>query len=260
MRLLTYNLLAGEDDSEAFERLRKATALLQHARPDLLVLNECNLLARDGGRLLRELEAQLSMNAALAIAHSGYHVAVLQRGGTFDTVEALQSGFAHAALVARVTVHGLELKVIGTHLDPYSGAQRLLEAQQLLAHVQRDEPTVLLGDLNAVSPRDVAALAPERWVERYQQRHLDASGAIDTRAIAALEAGGLVDLHAALHAPAQPTRPSARYAQSDRPSQRLDYIFASAGLAATAVACSPYQHPFAQDASDHLPLYADLAL
>lgn len=257
MRLLTYNLLAG-DDADACERLAQATALLRDASPDVLVLNECNLLARDARRL-RDLETALSMQARLAPAVSGFHVALLLRDGSFDALEALQTGFTHAAIVARVTLRGRQLKLIGAHLDPYSPAQRLQEVQRLLAQVQPHERVALLGDLNAISPRDAPALAPDLWVERYRRRHLDERGAIDTRAIAALEAAGLVDLHAALNMPTQATRPTRRYAQSERPAQRLDYIFASPPLAGTAVRCSPYPHAYAQTASDHLPVYADLA-
>jgi endonuclease/exonuclease/phosphatase family metal-dependent hydrolase len=257
VRLLTYNLLAG-DDGDALERFAQATALLRDARPDVLVLNECNLLARDGQRL-RDLETALSMQARLAPAASGFHVALLLRDGTFDAVEVLQTGFAHVAMVARVTIGGRQLKVIGTHLNPYSPGQRLQEAQRLLAHVEANERVALLGDLNAISPRDAPALAPRLWVERYRRRHQGEGGAIDTRAIATLEAAGLVDLHAALHMPTRPTRPTQRYAQSERPAQRLDYIFASRTLAGTAVQCSPYLHAYAQTASDHLPVYADLA-
>ena len=66
-------------------------------------------------------------------------------------------------------------------------------------------------------------------------------------------------MHAALHGQTAATRPTQRYARSDRPSQRLDYIFASADLARSATACAPFEHPYAQTASDHLPLYADFA-
>src|SRR5690349_8718603 len=84
VRLLTYNLLAG-DDADAVERFARAIALLRDASPDVLVLNECNLLARDTERL-RALETALSMQARLAPATSGHHVALLLREGTFDAV------------------------------------------------------------------------------------------------------------------------------------------------------------------------------
>lgn len=256
MRALTYNLLAGEADDEA--RFPEALALLRAAEPDVLALNECGLLAADGGVRLRQLEAALGMKARLAEAASGFHVALALRAGTFEQLERLQAGFAHAALVATVRVCSRELRVIVAHLDPFSPSQRLREVEALALHVR--DATLLLGDLNAISPRDVAASDPAGWVERYRKRHLNAHGEIDTRALEHLERSGLVDVHAALHAVTQPTRPTSRYARSERPIQRLDYIFATPQLARAATACAPYQHALAATTSDHEPLYADFAL
>ena len=257
MRVLSYNLLAGQDDDVA--RLCEAAWLLQAARPDVLVLNEATLLALDEGARLRELEAALGMHGTLALARSGYHVALFVRAEPALFVEIVSGELTHVALSATVRVGSHELQVVGAHLDPFSADKRVDEVGLLLARLDAGRPRLLLGDLNAVSPRDVAAARPEAWVERYRARHLDASGAIDVRALEALERSGLVDVHACLHAETMPTRPTARYATGDRPSQRLDYIFASTDLARTATACAPFEHPSAETASDHRPLYADFA-
>jgi exodeoxyribonuclease-3 len=257
MRVLTYNLLAGHGDDAV--RLRAAILLLQAAAPDVLVLNECTLLALDDGARLRALEAVLGMHATLALAPTGYHVALLVRAAISVRACAVEGGLSHAALVGALRVGSQELQVVAAHLDPFSPAKRLREVDVLLARIDADRPALLLGDLNAISPRDVASLRPDTWVERYRARHLDASGALDVRAIAALERHKLVDVHAALHPQTLMTRPTSRYASGDRPSQRLDYIFASNDLARSASACAPFDHPLAQTTSDHLPLYADFA-
>lgn len=256
MRVLTYNLLAGGPDD--VQRLQQATLLLRAAQPDVLALNECSLLA-DRARL-RELEQALGMEARLAEAESGFHLALLLRDGAFEQLELLHEGFAHAALAASVRVCGSQLQVIVAHLDPFSASHRQAEAASLLQHKTDTRPTLLLGDLNAISRVDVASAHPEQWPERYRARHLNAYGQIDTCAIDQLEQAGLVDIHAALHKPTQPTRPTPRYArhgQDARPSQRLDYILTSADLARTAKACTPFDHPLAETTSDHYPLNAD---
>ena len=255
MRALTYNLLAGHDDDDA--RLEQATLLLQAAQPDVLVLYECTLLALENCARLRQLEAALGMQAQLALAASGFHVALLLRGGEIEGVEALTTGFSHVALVASVRVCRWQLRVIAAHLDPYSPEQRVREVERIVAQLSRERASLVMGDLNAISARDLDACHPEQWVERYRKRHLSAAGAIDTRAIEVLEENTLVDVHAALHAKTSPTRPTSRYARADRPLQRLDYIFASSELAHAARECAPYGHACAQTASDHLPLYAD---
>ncbi|HTU56828.1 MAG TPA: endonuclease/exonuclease/phosphatase family protein [Polyangiales bacterium] len=257
MRALTYNLLAGQDDDVA--RLREATLLLRAAKPDVLVLNEGALLALDEGVRLRELEAALGMHGTLGLARSGYHVALFVRGEPAQHVEVVAGELSHVALVARLRVGRHELQVVGAHLYPFSAEKRLREVELLLTRLDVSLPTLLLGDLNAISPRDVATARPESWVERYRARHLDASGVVDVRALAALERSGLIDVHASHHGETMPTRPTARYATGDRPSQRLDYIFASADLARTATHCAPFEHSSAETASDHRPLYADFA-
>jgi exodeoxyribonuclease III len=260
MRVLTYNLLAGQDDDVL--RLQEAALLLRAAQPDVLVLNEATLLGLDDGARLRELEAVLGMHGTLALARSGYHVALLVRDATATTVESVESvagPLSHVALVAKLRFGSHELQVVGAHLDPFSADRRLQEVEWVLKRIDPARPRLLLGDLNAISPRDAATARPETWVERYRARHLDASGAIDVRALDALERSGLIDVHAALHRETVPTRPTARFARADRPSQRLDYIFASADLARTAIACAPFEHAGAETASDHRPLYADLA-
>jgi endonuclease/exonuclease/phosphatase family metal-dependent hydrolase len=257
MRVMTYNLLAG-DDADAEERLQQATLLLQAAQPDVLALNECTLLAQAGASRLLGLERALGMCGHLALADSGYHVALLVRGGAIERAFELRQGFSHVALHAELSLGSSRLQVIATHLDPYSAQQRLLEAETLVGCIRPALPALVLGDLNAISPRDAPSAQPERWVARYRARHLDAAGRIDTRALECLEASGLVDVHAALHEPTEPTRPTLRFAREDRPQQRLDYVFASAALAATARSCRPYPHPLAQTASDHLPLLAEL--
>lgn len=258
LRVLTYNILEGHD-SAAEQRLVQATQVLQAARPDVLALNECGLLAAADCKRLHALETALGMQARLAHAASGQHVALLVREGVFEQVQILHEDLTHAALIADVQVRGRSLRVVAAHLDPYSGEHRLREVQRLLDHVQSGRDTLLLGDLNALSPRDAAHAHPELWVERYRQRHLLASGELDTRALAALSAAGLVDVHASLHTQTMPTRPTSAFARPDRPSQRLDHIFASPELASAAVRCEPFAHPLTQSASDHLPLHADFA-
>jgi len=257
MRVLTYNLLAGQADDAA--RLGEATLLLRAAQPDVLALNEATALTQGDGAPLRALEAALGMHATLGVARSGYHVALLVRAAIPEHVEVIDSGVTHVALAATLRWGSHQLQVVAAHLDPFSPVKRLQEVELLLTHLDAHRPSLLMGDLNAISPRDAATARPETWVERYRARHLDEAGALDVRALELLERRHLVDVHAALHAQTLPTRPTTRYATGDRPSQRLDYIFASSELARTATTCVPFEHPNANTASDHLPLYADFA-
>ncbi len=261
MKLISYNILDGGRDGQDGSRLERVLGLLQRERPELLLLSECCGFERDHERELHRFERALGMSGLLATADSGYHLALFWRGDALlHEAEVLRVGFAHVALRARLTLNGRACKLLGAHLNPASGEARLREAQRLAGQVRPYEPALLLGDLNAVSPRDAAGAHPERWPQRYRERHLRPDGTLDTRAVAALEAAGLIDLDAALHAAhTQPTWPARRFA-ADRPRQRLDYALASAPLARRASACAPLQDDDAQQASDHLPLCLELQL
>ena len=223
------------------------------------MLNECNQFELQKQRTLRDLARALGMHGVLATADSGYHVALLTRGAQPEQVRVHRDGFAHVALQARVRLGAHVLNVIGAHLAPFSADARASEATALARLVDPALQNVLLGDLNAISPRDAARLAPERWVQRYRDRHLGRDGRIDTRALAVLQAAGLLDLHAMLHGEAtQPTRPTRAFAQPDRPALRIDYVLASAELARRVRACAPGDDPDCEVASDHVPVIADL--
>jgi endonuclease/exonuclease/phosphatase family metal-dependent hydrolase len=45
---------------------------------------------------------------------------------------------------------------------------------------------------------------------------------------------------------------------SDRPERRIDYIFVPEVLASVLVSCRRWEHPLAVQASDHLPVLAEL--
>ena len=259
MRLLTYNIEDGGRDGESTERLRLIAGVIAEAQPDLLVLAECNHFDEDEGRPLRALADELGMRAALATVDSGYHLALLLgRGGALHEMRVLRSGFHHGALVADVTVAGLDLTVIGTHLNPFAPEARVIEARRLaaLAHGGR---VALLGDLNSLSSRDRPWYQPSTWAPRYRARHLTPGSdeRIDTDAIDVLELAGFHDLfHRANPGTFAATRPTERL--SDRPGQRLDYILATEQLALRLRSASVVSAGDAPGASDHLPVVADL--
>jgi exodeoxyribonuclease-3 len=256
---MTYNIEDGGRDGESTERLRLIASVIAGARPDLLVLAECNHFDEDGERPLRALADELGMRGELATVDSGYHLALLlRRGGSLHDLRVLRSGFHHGALVADVTVEGLDLTVIGTHLNPFAPEARVIEARRLAA-LANGGRVALLGDLNSLSSRDRPRYEPSTWAPRDRARHLAPGGdeRIDTDAIDVLEQAGFHDLfHRANPGTFAPTRPTERL--SDRPSQRLDYILATEPLALRLRSASVVGAGDALRASDHLPVVADL--
>ncbi|NNC74649.1 MAG: hypothetical protein HKN93_03975 [Acidimicrobiia bacterium] len=259
MRLMTYNIEHGGSDRGSTKRLHLIASVIARAQPDLLVLEECNYFDEDEGRPLRALAEELGMRGELATVDSGYHLALLlRRDGVLRELRVFRSGFHHGALVAEVTVEGLDLTLIGTHLNPFAPEARVIEARRLAA-LGNGGPTALLGDLNSLSSRDRPRYEPSTWAPRYRARHLAPGDdeRIDTDAIDVLEQAGFHDLfHQANPGTFAPTRPTER--NSDRPSQRLDYILATEPLADRLRSASVVREGDAPRASDHLPVVADL--
>jgi endonuclease/exonuclease/phosphatase family metal-dependent hydrolase len=259
MRLLTYNVFKGGSDEGTGPRLDAIVDILRRAAPDVLVLNECNGFERDGSAVLHAFERALGMRGQLATAGSGYHVALLARGAAWHSCRTLHAGFCHAAIHAELELEGRVLDVLGAHLDPFVPQARASEARALMACTERRGGSrVLMGDLNAISPRDLARLRWSEWPERYRERHaVVEGGAPDTAAIEVLEAAGLLDLAAAAGDP-RATRPTRLCSKPDVPSLRLDYIFADAALAADCERVHVLDDRSSQLASDHLPVLAEL--
>jgi endonuclease/exonuclease/phosphatase family metal-dependent hydrolase len=255
MRVMTYNIYDGGLDDGSPARRECITRVIVSARPDVLVLCECNDFDRDDRAALRALERQTGMSGRLMTVDSGYHLALLVRDLPIASFEEHREGFRHGAFRAQLQTDQGELTVIGTHLCPFEAATRRDEARRLVD--LSSDRSVLLGDLNALAASDLPHYSPNQWPERYLRRHQgdETHPSLDTGAVALLEAAGLVDLQRR----AEPgrwraTRPTSLLA--DRPRQRLDYILATPPVAAHLSQFDVIDHDDAQRASDHLPLVA----
>jgi exodeoxyribonuclease-3 len=259
MRLMTYNVLTGGLDAGRDTRLGAICETIRCVAPDILVLNECNEFERDGYRTLYRVEAELGMRGVLARADSGFHVALFIRRGRLLETRCLDREVHHAVLAAALEIDGAVLRVIGAHLDPFGGDARLLEVQHLIRFL-REDLVFVLGDLNALSPHDVGTYRPERWLPRRRARHwLTEGDRLDTRAIALLEAAELVDVFRA-RGVAEPTALTRLGADSPDYQVRIDYVFASPAAAARVTHAERVSSAHAETASDHYPLFVDVAL
>ncbi|MEY4550074.1 MAG: hypothetical protein RL685_6269 [Pseudomonadota bacterium] len=258
MRLMTYNILRGGKDGESTARLEQVCTLIRQVAPDVLVLNECTDFERDGFRTFHRLERELGMRGVFAPASSGYHVALYLRGVVPLEVRLLERELHHTAIAARLTASGPPFTVVATHLCPFSGEARVTEAQQL-SRFFTEEPAFLLGDLNSLSARDAPGLQPEAWLPRRRVRHQLASGGLDTRAIAVLEACGLVDTFDATVS-AAPTALTRSCPGWQEYQVRIDYVFASGAAAAGVKRAERVDGALADAASDHYPLYVDVEI
>ena len=115
-------------------------------------------------------------------------------------------------------------------------------------------PCLLVGDFNASAPGDSPRIRDLGVLNRLMV--LVQGQRIYRFAIRAVLRAGLTDCFRHLH----PDDDGFTYGPPN-PVGRIDYIFASASLAATLTSCFVVRSPSAVDlASDHYPLVADFAL
>ncbi|CAK0788355.1 unnamed protein product [Prorocentrum cordatum] len=199
--------------------------------------------------------------------------------GCVATRLALQEESDDPDLVSRAS----QFAVLATHWDHISEAERVIQADSLLASVADltgGLPHLLVGDLNAMKRADYTS---EEW-SALQERNAQRGWAPleDSRALAALEASGYSDLlsetlaspaGAASAAAAAPAAPLAagRFTAPRQPPVRIDFAYASrdwgrlsaggegGGAGARGAAASAWVDASAEG-SDHLPLVVDAVL
>ena len=168
----------------------------------------------------------------------------------------------HAAIRVVVATDRGPLVVIGTHLYPYRGWRRRVEASwvagQAQAALRAGSMAVVLGDLNSLDPGTDHAERVSQLPASYRSRHLT-RGRVDTRAVARLTRAGLVDLYRYRTSGREHTVPTA-YGGAEFAPMRLDYALATPAAADRATDWRVVDHGGAQDASDHFPVVVDLAL
>lgn len=237
IRVMTYNVhrCIGRDRKLDLERIADVIAACE---PDIVALQELDVIrTRTGGIDQAEAIATLlgmksHFHASLTFEEEKYGNAILTslperlvKAGSLPGSARLEP---RGALWVAVTVGGVELQVINTHLglSPY---ERLLQARCLLSDAWLGneacpDPVLLVGDLNAV-----------RLSRTYR-----------------LIAGRLRDAQMG-----RDDRPKRTY-PSGMPLLRLDHVFCSGSMRILDVRTAA--SAAARLASDHLPLVADLRL
>ncbi|HEY0700089.1 MAG TPA: endonuclease/exonuclease/phosphatase family protein [Micromonospora sp.] len=259
LRVMTWNIRNGGRDGDDPTRLERVLAVVDAHRPDVLAVQELRGFRRAGR--MRSVAEALGMRAYLAREWFGQPVAVLvRRPWRVTAVAPVLRPFHHAAQRVRVATDAGRLTVVATHLQPYSGGRRLLEAGWLVAAAPPTGLTLLAGDLNTLDPWTPHTGRVDRLPEQYRGRHLRPDGTVDTRAVALLAQAGYVDLFRAAGTGPGETAPTSRGGGAEFSGMRLDYLLASPELARLARTCRVVRGGEAESASDHYPVLAELDL
>jgi endonuclease/exonuclease/phosphatase family metal-dependent hydrolase len=261
LRVLTYNIKTGGRDRGGADRLDALIRVVAAQGPDVLALQELRDFSRTGR--LDAVAGALGMRPYLAPSWFGQPVAVLVRPpARVIRAAPVRRPFHHAAQRLVVATDRGPLTLLGTHLDPYSGSRRRIEAGWLAAAAGRGgDLAVLLGDLNSLDPWTGHDERVRRLPPAYRRRHLRRDRTtVDTRAVGRLDRAGLVDLFGQVGTGAGETAPTGRGGGTEFSGMRLDYVFATPGVARLARRCVVVRGGEAEWASDHYPVLAELDL
>ncbi len=239
LRIMTYNVhyCRGVDRTLSPERIAQVIA---SCHPDIVALQELDVgRARSGMvdqamSIARDLGMDVQFFPSLRIMEESYGNAILSRwparlvkAEPLPGLPRLPRLEPRGAIWATVTVEGIDVQIVNTHLGLFR-LERLRQVEALLgadwlAHPLCREPVILLGDFNA-RPR---SRAYRRLAARLQDVQRGVPGA----------------------------RPKATF-PTWYPTFRLDHIFVDERI--EIVSASPVRTPLARLASDHLPLVAEL--
>ena len=273
MRVLSYNI-HGWLTAHGRTNLGLLVELLERTEADVIGLNEAyHPTPTESGAALSWLAEQLGMRVAFAAKRA--------RGSTGDITpgafgNALLSRFPFASvfsglysplegrrprgfLETRLEVGGGRIvSVVVTHLDPYDEHARQAQFTELLAWFDQDgrRPDLILGDFNCLNPRDYGSTAEglaawSRFPE--EARHL-ANGPDGPQLARQIEQAGYTDTGAQRGRGGRGTFIPAQI------PVRLDYIWLRSDARARLDDAGIVEEPDGQEASDHRPVIAELAL
>ncbi|WP_436837349.1 endonuclease/exonuclease/phosphatase family protein [Micromonospora matsumotoense] len=289
--MMTWNIRTGGRDRTGPDRRDLVCRVVAAQAPDVLAVQELRGFDRPG--VLAGFADRVGMRPHLARTCFGQPVAVLVRP-PWRTRSAgpVRRPFHHAAQRVQLATSAGPLTVLSTHLDPYTGLRRRVEAGWLVGAVRRapGELALVAGDLNTLDPGTAHADRVARLPVAYRRRHLRRDGrTVETRAVARLLAAGLVDLWTHAGGPADLPRaggpadlpraggpadlpraggsaeagltaPTRHGGGVEFSGMRLDYLFGTPALAARLRDFQVVRGGDTEYASDHYPVVAELDL
>jgi len=257
IRFLSYNIYTGGISNHQ-DRFGQIVDVIRSADADVVGICECTDFDKNGR--FDSIQRELGMEGVMNRAPSGHHVAILSRrelGSLRPSAGSLTMYHGYASLSFALG-WGARVSIAMAHMHPFSSLLRRSEMQILLARARREEQAIVMGDMNSVAPGDdlVAAGATHDYVST---RLRDELGRIDISVIGTAISHGFIDLGASERLPTYPTLledKAARYGGR----LRLDYILATSAVADRCVQFGVIDDTHAQNASDHLPIFADFSV
>jgi exodeoxyribonuclease III len=248
LRLLTYNIRHG-----GVGRVDAIAAVIRGCAPDVVVLQEATR---------PDVVKALAAEAGFAEhgSHRGQSLGFLSRVPIARAVWRRPLLSRHAFL--ELAPADRDVHIVGVHLSAVHAAwterRRLIELASLLRTVRARQHGfhVLAGDFNTLAPGE--RLDVQRLPARLRPLVWLSGGSIRWKTVAAVLSAGYADTWQRLHRDEESDAGST-FPTWD-PHLRLDYVFAPGTDAERVTRCEVVTAAGVAAASDHLPLFAELAV
>jgi exodeoxyribonuclease-3 len=243
IRLLSYNIKRGGGGREA-----ALSRVISACAPDIVIFQEAtrptvveHLAKATGMSHWASIRGQsLAFMSGIPIAHHEWHRPRLSR---------------HAFL--EIVPSGTTMRVFGVHLSAVHAAwterRRVFELRALLKSIARHQTGfhALTGDFNTLAPGEL--LNPRELPHRLRALVWLSGGRVRFRTIQIVLDAGYADVFRSRHR----GEPGLTF-PTWKPHVRLDYLFVPAGHLDRVRSCDVVTLPETRDASDHLPLLAEI--
>lgn len=267
MKILTYNV-HGWVAPDGGPNVDRVAEVIARSGADIVGLNEVfHPLAAGAVPALARLAERLGMSFAFGAtqssepnpAHPPYGNAVLSRWPIMaHAAHHLAPAVAYGKrglLEARVVMpSGRPLTVYVTHLDHRSEEVRLAQWASADTWLARDRGRfhLALGDFNALAASDYATPGAVDRLAAYQLERGWPAPSFDL--IGRVMKSGYEDAYSG----AGGSESDGATWPAETPERRIDYIFLPRGSVATIRSCAPLAEALAAEASDHLPVLAEI--
>jgi len=241
------------------ERFKKIISFVNKQKPDILGLSELNYWDDNKFTKLKEFQNKTKFKEVIFCkASSDYNLALLSNID-FKELNVINKGFKTGMIKAKFTFNKTNLSVILTHLHSINEDLRLKEIKIIESNIKQKENTIIMGDLNSLSPLD--NYNGNKLIKDMQKLKSDKFGLGKLRrdAINKIMNMGFVDSVRRFSKSFEYSVPTTyNKDEAHFTKLRLDYIFITKSLTDKLINAKIIRTKETNQLSDHFPVIAEI--
>lgn len=251
-KVLSYNILEGFRGDSV--RIKSFQDWVVKRSPDVVAFQEFNGISK---AQMVKMANDIGYPYTVLQKRAGFPLALMSKYPITNVIKVTE-GMQHGMLYAKTAGY----HIIVTHLHPKTYEKRIEEVDILLKYIGRipkDEPLILMGDFNNMSPLDKADYNNEpkmKLVLNSEKNNADTkttkNGEIEYTAIQKLLDAGLIDTWRKFNSAYDKSAPTKL--KTHQNYTRIDYIYVNQALIPYTVDATLVKDNLTDTLSDHYPM------